>query len=123
MIYVPLFVASSIHWEEAVVEIPSPAELWYDILEDNNIFYAEIASPNQGADQYAFNNELSAPFEFPQIVATNNITVEFRTNNAPNQNSYQLLDSDGNIVGSNNLLVANNTFTDDYELSDGCYKF
>lgn len=107
--------------EEIAVEIPSNPELWFDILADNNIFHVEIANPNQGADEYSFNNEMSSSFDFPEILPSN-ITVEFRTNNLPNESSFQLIDASGDVIGSNNLPTANTTYTDDLELGNECYK-
>lgn len=108
--------------EEEVVEIPSTAELWYDIIGENNIFHAEVSSPNDGEDQYSFNNSYRSTFDIPAVFPSE-MSVEVKTNNFSNENSYQLLDSDGNIVGSNSLPLANTTFTDDYSLTvDGCYK-
>jgi len=94
---------------ETIVEIPSTAELWYDLLADDNVFYAEIASPNQGADEYSYNNELCTSSDFPQVNENKIVTVDFRINNFVNENSYQLIDSKGNVVGSNTLPAANTT--------------
>ena len=107
--------------EEEVVVIPSEPALWYDILDENNVFHAEIASPNQGADAYSFNNKISSSFDFPDILP-NMLSVEFRTNNIPAQNSFQLFDATGAVVGGNTLPSANTTYTDDFELGNGCYK-
>ncbi len=107
--------------EKAEVVVPSPAELWYDLLTENNKFHVEINAPNGGADEYSFNNTFTSSFNFPEILPSNMI-LEFRTNNIPAENSYELFDADGNLVGSNNLSGANTTFTDNFELADGCYK-
>ncbi len=107
--------------EKAEVVVPSPAELWYDLLTENNKFHVEINAPNGGADEYSFNNTFTSSFDFPEILPSNMI-LEFRTNNIPAENSYELFDADGNLVGSNNLSGANTTFTDNFELADGCYK-
>ena len=107
--------------EEELVTIPSPKELWFDILVENNKFHVEISSPNQGTDEYDFNNNASASFNVPETLPQN-LTIEFRTNNEPSDNQYQLVDGEGNVIGSNTLPAANNTYTDDYNLQDECYK-
>lgn len=107
--------------EEAVVDIPSSPELWYDILADNNIFHVEIANPNQGVDEYSFNNKISSSFDFPEILPTN-LTVEFRTNNFPGENNFQVIDSEGNVIRSNGLPLGNTTYSDNLELENKCYK-
>ena len=107
--------------EEEIVTIPSPKELWFDILDENNKFHVEISKANQSTDEYSFNNKMSSNINIPEILP-HNITVEFRTNSIPGQNSYQLVDGSGNNIGLNNLQFANTTFTDEYNLEDECYK-
>ena len=107
--------------EEEIVVIPSPSELWLDVLSDNNVFHAELSDPNQGNDEYVFNNTINSNFDIP-FVAPHNLSIVVRTNNNPSQNSYQLLDGNGNIIGSNNLPSSNTTYTDDYSLIAECYK-
>jgi hypothetical protein len=107
--------------EEERIEIPAPRTLWFDLLNDNNRFYVEIENPNGMADEYPFNNTKNATFDLPASI-DNDIFVSFRTNNNASENSYQLLDGEGNVVGSNSLLANNTTYTDPYSLADGCYK-
>ena len=107
--------------DEEEVTIPSSAELWFDVQGENNKFYVEISNPNQSTDEYEYNNLISSDIEIPQILPADMI-VEFRTNNAPFENSYQLIDNDGNIVGENNLNAGNQITTDLYNLEDKCYK-
>ena len=66
--------------EEEEVTIPSSPELWFDIIGDNNKFHVEIANPNQGADEYSFNNKMSSNFNIPEVLPSK-FTIEFRTNN------------------------------------------
>ena len=108
--------------EDALVTIPAPEELWFDILSEGNQFHVELSNPNQSADQYAFNNTMTSDFNFPDVLPSD-IVVEVRTNNVPIQNAYTLEDANtGEIIGSNNLSASNFLFRDNYELPDGCYK-
>lgn len=107
--------------ETEEVSIPSPANLWYDLIADNNKFYVEVSAPNGSTDEYSQNNTFNTNFEFPEIIPTD-ITIEFRTNNIPSQNNYRLVASDGSTVGSNNLFSGNTVYEDDFNLADGCYK-
>ena len=107
--------------EEEIVEIPSTPALWFDILSADNVFHAEIASPNQGADEYSFNNQISSSFDFPQVLPSK-FTIEVKTNFIPTQNSYQLVDAAGNVVGSNALTGLNILHSDDYDLPQECLK-
>lgn len=107
--------------ETQEVVIPSTVELWYDVLADGNKFYVEVSAPNGGADEYTFNNTYTSEFDYPDILP-NGVTVEFRTNNRPLENSYELLDNQGNVMGTNGLPASNTIYADDYNLADGCYR-
>lgn len=103
-----------------VVTIPSPKALWFDLLDENNRFYVSIDSPNGGGDEYGFNNTMSSNFDFPDVLPSK-FTVEFRTNNSSFENSYEIVDAAGNVIGSNPLSQSNTFVNDDYELGDDCY--
>jgi len=107
--------------EEETVEIPAPRSLWFDLLAENNRFYVEIANPNGGTDEYAFNNTKISTFDVPEVMEKD-LVMSFRTNNNAFENTYELLDSDGNRVGFNPLPANNTTYSDPYTLTDGCYK-
>ena len=107
--------------ETEEVTIPSPRQLWFDLQASDNQFHVEISKPNQGTDEYSYNNTYSSAFDFPQILG-GDFKLEFRTNNRPAENSYQILDENGAVVGENSLPTANTTYVDDYNLPDGCYK-
>jgi hypothetical protein len=107
--------------ESEEVIIPSTRELWFDILETGNLFHVNILDPNGGEDQYEYNNTFTSSFDITEILPTN-FAIEFRTNNYSYENKYELIDAEGNVVGSNDLTEANTTYTDDYEISDNCYK-
>ena len=106
--------------EEEDVVIPSAPELWFDVLADNNQFFVEILNPNGGADEYEFNNMYTSRFDVADII-TSSFTFETVTNNRAFENSYELFDSEGTIVGSNNLPDSNTTYQDEYDLPEGCY--
>lgn len=116
------------HWtgslefmEKEEIILPNSRELWFDILELNNKFSVEISSPNQAEDEYTFNNHFTSEFNVPEVLPQK-FTLEFRTNNRPYENNYELIDEMGNVVGSNNLTLASTTYKDTFNLSGGCYK-
>lgn len=107
--------------EEEIITIPSTRSLWFDIVGTGNVFYAEVSTPNDGADAYENNNMVSSTFDFPQILPRN-LTFQVRTNNAPNENVYALYDSAGEIVTTNPLSSANRSYEDEFVLGEGCYR-
>lgn len=104
-----------------LVTIPSPRSLWLDIQNENNKFHVEISQPNQANDEYPNNNSFASDITIPEVLPSD-ITVRVRTNSFPQENSYQLVDANGDVVGANNLGSANSTTEDDYNLPDGCFK-
>jgi len=108
--------------ETAEIEIPSTEALWYNVRQDNNVFHAEVSQPNGGNDEYSYNNRFSSNFDLPDIIPSG-IVLEIRTNNAPGENSFQVFNSDGDVVASNSLSAANSIYTEDLTHLDGCFKF
>lgn len=107
--------------EEEEVELPANSSLWFDVLEEGNVFHAEIQSPNQSNDEYSYNNTMSSAFDLPEVYDTD-ISIEIRTNFFASENNYQLLDEFGDVVISNSLPLASTTYTDELDLDEGCYK-
>ena len=106
--------------EEEVVTIPTTAALWYDLTGTDNVFHVEIANPNQGTDEYNYNNTMSSTFNVPDVLPYD-MTIEFRTNNNPSENRYDLYDDAGELIGSNSLPIGPLTYNDDYTLESKCY--
>ena len=98
------------------------ATLWQNgIQTTNNKFNVELRKANSTTDQYIYNNKYASPFTVPDVI-TGSITVEFKTNNNPSENTYAILDDNGNVVsGASTLAAANTIYVDNYILN-GCYK-
>lgn len=87
----------------------------------NNVFHVELRKANATTDQYVYNNKYPSPFTLTDVI-TGSLTVEFKTNNFPNENTYRIVNENGVTVGSSAAnLTANTTYTDSYQLN-GCYK-
>ncbi len=109
--------------EKAVVELPTPSALWDDLTgTGTNTFHARVSSPNGGTDEYEHNNTFKADFTVPDVVPSN-FWIEFRTNNAASESSYELLDDAGNTLLFRNGMSNNTTYRDTFELGYGCYQF
>jgi hypothetical protein len=107
--------------DTAIIQLPI-GTLWQNgLTPGNNRFYVELKKANNSVDNYAYNNKYSYPINLPDIL-TDSITVEFKTNNIPSENSYKLVDANGNVVpGASILTTANTLYADNYVLN-GCYK-
>ncbi len=97
--------------------------LWQSgIQSSGNVFNAELKKANSNTDQYSYNNTYRSPFSIADIL-TNTIVVEFKTNNYPSENTYKLIDENGNTLpGVSTITLANTTYTDTYQLTGGCYR-
>lgn len=107
--------------DTAIITLPI-GSLWQNgLTTSNNRFYVELKKANNSTDDYSYNNKYSYPINLPDIL-TDSLTVEFKTNNIPSENSYKLVDANGNTVpGASSLIAANTLYSDTYILN-GCYK-
>lgn len=90
---------------------------------DSKRFRASISNPNGGSDEYSGDDMLESDFTAPPIYPSN-LVFEYKTNAAPEEDSYVLLDESGNVVWQrDNSLTASTTYRDTLSLPDGCYRF
>lgn len=108
--------------ETEEVELPAPSSLWAEATATGNVFYAEVSNPNGGADEYVHNNKYTSKFTLPEVMPSE-LIVWFRTNNVGSESSYQLLDSDGNIVHQKSGMASNTLYKDTVVLELGCYTY
>ncbi len=108
--------------ETAIVELPTPATLWESVTLENNTFHAEVYGPNNGADEYIYNDVYHSTFSIPDVVP-NHFLIMFRSNNQPGENDYQLYDDNGNIIFERDNMSSNTLYRDTLELNPGCYRF
>ena len=104
------------------VVLPSMSTLWEATQEDDNVFHVEISAPNGGVDEYGNNDRLDSPFELPAILP-NQFIILFRTNFFPHENSYQVIDEDGNVIHSRSGMQSNRLYRDTLLLEAGCYTY
>lgn len=107
--------------EKETIDVPSPFSLWQDINPTDNEFHVIIKNPNGGSDEYALNNQYDSKFDIPEVVPAD-FYVQFRTNSAANESSYELVDFSGNTIFSRNGMSNNTTYRDTMNLGAGCYK-
>jgi hypothetical protein len=108
--------------EEVEIELPSSFDLWSTLSQATNTFHVEVVNPNNATDVYAFNNHYKTNFSIPNVLPSN-IILEFKTNNFPGENSYQLLDEQNNVILSRSGMSANTVYKDTLNLPMGCYTY
>ncbi len=108
--------------ESETVTLPSEWYLWNSLLPVNNVFHVEISNPNDATDEYIYNNHYDSKFEITETMPSTFI-IFFKTNNAPNENSYELKDEQGNIVVSRTNMSASTLYKDTVTLPLGCYNY
>ena len=103
------------------VSIPLPlGTLWQTgITPTNNKFNVELKKANNVVDDYSFNNIYSSAFSVPGWVPTY-FSIEFKTNNLLDD-TYTVIDDNGNVVGSSNFTAANTVY-EDFFILNGCFK-
>ncbi|MCB2205219.1 T9SS type A sorting domain-containing protein [bacterium] len=86
-----------------------------------NMFDVRLTAVNGGSDEYAYND---AQYSFFDLVPRfdSKLVVRFNTNNAPNENRWEVLDSDGSAVYSRSGFSAGTTYYDTLDLAPGCYE-
>ena len=104
------------------VTLPSSYDLWSSITPTNNVFHAELSSPNGGTDDYLFNDHYESRFEIPEVMPSD-IIIWFKTNSAPGESSYEIVDEYDNLIFSRSGMVANTMYKDTMNLGLGCYKY
>ncbi|HWY12543.1 MAG TPA: LamG-like jellyroll fold domain-containing protein [Bacteroidia bacterium] len=118
----------SYHWignlaftDTATINLPL-GNLWANgLTPSNNRFNVELKKANGSIDNYSYNNKYSSPFILPDLI-TDSLTIEVKTNLNPFEDSYKLVDANGNVIpGASPLTLANTVYDDNYILS-GCYK-
>ena len=95
----------------------------YELLAENNI-HAYISQVNQGVDEYTINDTINQSFE-AALQASKNILVKVRTDNSPEQTTWEIKNSLGDIVASGGPYAQSGTvFNTDVILeNDDCYEF
>jgi hypothetical protein len=85
-------------------------------------FIATVSAPNGGADEYAGNDSYTSTFEMPEVYE-GNLIVQYKTNNYPDENYWEIRDINGNVVAERTNSDANTVYKDTLDLPTGCYTF
>ena len=105
--------------ETEIVNLP-PIDFYFN--ESNVLFYARVNMPNESQDNYISNDILYSDYEFVEEYPST-FSMWFKTNNVPNESSYELRDIDDNLIFIKSGMSANTIYKDTFNLDPGCYKF
>ncbi len=103
-------------------QVTLEAFTWNDWQSGNGNFTAQLSNPNDGTDENPINNTYHSNYDLPDAFP-NTIIIEFRTNKAAYQNSYQIFTTNGNLVFERNNFDNETVYIDTVTLISGCYDF
>lgn len=107
--------------QKATINLPVTQAFWTSAGQ-NNQFHAVIGAVNGSADQYALNDTIHTNFDVPNLFP-NSFYVQFYTNGAANENSYQLKDASGTVLFQRSGMSNYTVYRDTFLLGQGCYSF
>ncbi|MCB9251496.1 MAG: T9SS type A sorting domain-containing protein [Flavobacteriales bacterium] len=86
-----------------------------------NIFKCTVLKRNRKLDSYSKNNSLESEFNLPDVY-NDKFYVEFKTNNVPQENRYEIRDALDSVILKLDNLKANTIYRDTlHNLKPGCY--
>lgn len=106
--------------ETAEVFLPPTGAFWEEATSTNNVFHAEITQANGTADEYAPNNVYHSAFDIPEVLP-HQFIIQLRTNQRPQETSFDIEDFDGNKRLTRSGFDANSVYRDTVKLGVGCY--
>jgi hypothetical protein len=108
--------------EKETVEIPVSNFSWWQDYNGTQTFSAQVYDVNgMGDDEYSNNNLKEVKFNAPEAI-NGPFLVWFTTNNKPNENDWQMFDSDGNVIFEQTTFSATTQYKDTFDLAPGCYS-
>lgn len=107
--------------DKATVILPTVANFWNSLTNGTNTFVAQILTVNGQSDQYVHNDDIIREFSATEVILSN-FVLEFTTNAAGFQSSYNVRDENGSILMQRSSLNNNSTYRDTFNLNAGCYS-
>lgn len=105
------------------VHLPAFGDCWMiSVATPTQKFYAVTSNPNGQPDAHSLNDEMHSEFDLPN---QHPVAMDFvwRTNSAPAEATWQIVNAAGGVVyQSASGLAANTTYTTPVTLPDGCYS-
>ena len=86
------------------------------------VFQVRVSSPNGSNDEFSLNDTLRSAYGAP-LTLSGGLIVDLKTNSSPGENSWELRNSNGEIMASGGNFLSNTTYRDTFNLDPGCYEF
>ncbi len=87
----------------------------------NSTFEVRIENPNGAIDENSINDAMMSTFENTPMLPSV-LEFQFRTNTKPNETTWKLFDSQGNVLKENESgMLASTLYRDTFDLTPGCY--
>ncbi|UTW61109.1 T9SS type A sorting domain-containing protein [bacterium SCSIO 12741] len=106
--------------EETDITLPDAGWLFNDVSKTE--FVAMASCPNNGVDEYEYNNRKTTVVEHVKKANSTEVVVWGTMNNSPSENVIILSASDGSEVRRWENMGAGQSFQDNVTLTDGCYQ-
>ena len=104
--------------ETELIELPPISWDW----DNQSSFYARVNMPNGASqDDYTINDVLTSDYEYVEEYPST-FAMWFRTNNFPNESSYEIRNNLNELIFSKTGMEANTLYKDTFNLDPGCYK-
>ena len=85
-------------------------------------FQVRVSSPNGQPDEFALNDTLRSAYNAPMLISGRFI-IDLKTNVSAGENSWELRNSNGEVVAMAGNFFNNTTYRDTFDLEPGCYEF
>lgn len=108
--------------ETEQVVLPANDELWSTVTAEGNHFFAHITSPNGQEDENTPNDLYKSSFNIPPVLPADFI-IMFKTNLHANENHFEVLDENDNVVFSRANMTNSTLYFDTLHLAPGCYTY
>ncbi len=103
--------------ETAEIELPTPDYKFWQTDIENPVFWVQVVA--QG-DENPQNDRYTSPFTLTDRYEEN-VYINLKTNNRPDENSYQLRNHDGAVIFQRSNLDVSTRYNDEIEITKGCY--
>ncbi|MDB4655873.1 peptide-N-glycosidase F-related protein [Flavobacteriales bacterium] len=107
--------------EMETVTLPIDESTFWD-GDNYGTFIATVSAPNGGTDEYSGNDTYTTSYDQPDVYDSNFI-VRYKTNNYPDENYWEILDINGDVVAQRTNSDANTLYNDTMNIPPGCYTF